>query len=98
MQCPKCKSAHVVRSHRRGLKENVMLGLFSNVMYLCRDCSHRFARDQRRHGSSAKKKTAERNRYLLIAAIVVSVLVAISIVEFSNRPSTGAVNSEPAER
>jgi hypothetical protein len=55
-------------------------------MYRCQDCSHRFARE-RRHRPVAKKKHARRNMYLLFAAVVVSVLVAMTIVELSNAPS-----------
>lgn len=95
MRCPKCKSDNVQRSHRRGLKERLVSGLFSSVMYRCRDCSHRFSRE-RRQRPVAKKKHARRNAYLLIAALVLSALVAMTIVEYSNGPVRGG-NSD-AER
>jgi hypothetical protein len=69
-----------------------MSGLLSNVMYRCLDCSHRFARE-RHHRPVAKKRHARRNAYLLIAALVLSALVAMTIVQYSNAPVRGG-NSE----
>jgi hypothetical protein len=41
MLCPKCKSNHTGRSHRRGLIERIV-SVISYYPYSCRDCHLRF--------------------------------------------------------
>ncbi len=43
MLCPKCKSDHAHRSHRRGAFEH-LASLFAYNPYRCRECDYRFFR------------------------------------------------------
>ncbi len=47
--CPKCGSARVHRSHRRGFLERVLLPLLGQRPFRCADCEHRFLASRHSH-------------------------------------------------
>ncbi|MBX7221227.1 MAG: hypothetical protein K1Y36_14860 [Blastocatellia bacterium] len=42
MECPRCLSPHVRRSHRVGFWETGFLTFFHYYPFRCRDCGHRY--------------------------------------------------------
>jgi transposase-like protein len=64
--CPKCKTDHAHRSHRRGLFE-LLASLIAIYPYKCRDCNFRFRRfryaapEKMPHNDTVREIRATRN-------------------------------------
>jgi hypothetical protein len=91
MRCPQCKSQSVTRSHRRGLKEKVLLRLVSQAPYKCGACNHRFL-DTKPYSTKPKKNT---QKYLVVATILLAIFAAVAIVEWTNQASTPIPDAAP---
>ena len=59
MLCPKCKTDHAHRSHRRGPLE-LAASLVAVFPYRCRDCGHRFLKFRYAESGGANPSGTER--------------------------------------
>jgi predicted RNA-binding Zn-ribbon protein involved in translation (DUF1610 family) len=88
--CPKCGSANVKRSQRRGIQEELVLKREGRSPYRCRDCDERFIGRSRHPGSRGHSWASslrirdgrKRRRFARWAVTAVLTLLALLMAYF----------------
>jgi uncharacterized membrane protein len=81
MQCPKCRSTKIKRSHSRGFWERLQK-LFGRRIYRCIDCGWRGIRQAK---SSRTRRYSKKNILIQIITIIIIIIAVYLIISYLDR-------------